>query len=248
MNPAPRVLIVDDEESIRALAERVLHRAGYETAVAADGPEALRIAEAQPPFDLVLADVVMPDMHGDELARRLLRREPDLKILYFTGFSEQLFADRTTLGENEAFLEKPVTATGLVEAVSLMLSGHPQRLRSDVLTDPARSRSVRVETPALAVSVDGTACRLANLSTTGALVYLPHTLEVDREWTMRIETAPQPVELQVRVVRSHPVSVSLPDVMWQHQEYAVALAFTALDSATEEILTRLCAAAFPKHE
>ena len=65
--PAPRVLIVDDEESIRTFAERVLHRAGYETAVAADGPEALRIAEAQAPFDLLLADVVMPDMRGGRI-------------------------------------------------------------------------------------------------------------------------------------------------------------------------------------
>src|ERR1035437_9665409 len=92
MKPAPRVLIVDDDESVRTFVERVLHRAGYETAMAADGPEALRIAETQDPFDLLLADVVMPDMHGDELARRLLRLEPDLKVLYFIGYSDQLFA------------------------------------------------------------------------------------------------------------------------------------------------------------
>jgi CheY-like chemotaxis protein len=239
MNPARRVLIVDDEESVRTLAERVLHRAGYETAVAVDGPEALRIVEGQPPFDLLLADVVMPEMHGDELARQLRGREPDLKVLYFTGYSDQLFAEGKTMGEHEAFLEKPVTANGLVEAVSLMLSGHPQRPNREVLEDFAEARSVRVTAPALSVRVGGTVGRLANISATGALVYLPHTLQDDREWTMRIEMEPQPVELQVRVVRSHSVSVSLPDVMWQHQEYAVALAFTALEPAVEEALKTL---------
>src|SRR5712691_5701042 len=77
MTRATRVLIVDDEESVRTFAERVLRLAGYETAVAADGPEALRIAKDQGPFDLLLTDVVMPQMSGDELARRMRLAEPD---------------------------------------------------------------------------------------------------------------------------------------------------------------------------
>ena len=241
--PAPRVLIVDDEESVRKFAERVLHLAGYETAVAADGPAALKVAEAQAPFDLLLADVVMPDMRGDELARRLVRREPDLKVLYFTGYSSQLFAERTTLRENEAFLEKPVTMNGLVEAVSLMLSGHPHRLAREILADMARSRSLRVATAALPVRVGGVIGRLVNVSTSGALVQLPHALPSDREWPMRIETEPQPVDLLVRVVRSDAVSVCLPEAMWQHQEYMVALAFTELEPTTEDALRKLCARA-----
>jgi CheY-like chemotaxis protein len=59
---AIRVLSVDDEEAIRIFAERVLYDAGHETGVAADGPEALRMAQERGPFDLLLADVVMPDM------------------------------------------------------------------------------------------------------------------------------------------------------------------------------------------
>ena len=238
MNVAPRVLIVDDEESVRTFAERVLHAAGYTTAVAADGPEALRIAEGQDPFDLLLADVIMPDMRGDELARRLLRFQPDLKVLYFTGYSDQLFTEKTTLWENEAFIEKPVTMKGLVEAVSLMLSGHIQDLRHETLAGLARPRSIRSATTALPVRIGGTIGRLVNLSATGALVQLPHSLPSDREWLMRIEIQPQPVELLVRVVRSHAVSVSLPGATWQHQEYAVALAFTELERGTEEALTK----------
>jgi len=246
MPPAHRVLIVDDEESVRTFAARVLERAGYQIRVACDGPEALAIAEAGGPFDLLLADVMMPEMHGDELARRMLTREPDLKVLYFTGFSDQLFAQRMTLGENEAFLDKPVTVKGLVEAVSLILAG---RLSSSGASDPgpaepAQPRSPRVATPpSLRVRVGDTDGRIVNISTTGALVLLPHTLPTDREWPVQILIASPgtPVMLQARVVRSYPASVSLPDVMWQHREYAVALAFRSVDPAVLDVLKALSA-------
>ena len=248
MKPDSRVLIVDDEEPIRTFVERVLHHAGYETAVAADGPEALRIAKAQAPFHLLLTDVVMPDMHGNELARRLLSIEPDLKVLYFTGYHDQLFAETTTLGANEAFIDKPVTRQGLVEAVALMLSGHTHRLEPEILADLARLRSLRVATTALPVSIGGIVGRLVNISATGALVQLPDALPSDREWTMRIEVQPEPVQLRVRVVRSHAASVSLPFATWDHQEYAVALAFIELEPKTEDALKKLCADAFDKRE
>ena len=122
---ALRVLVVDDEASVRGFAERALAAAGYEVVVASDGPPALRLAEAQPrPFDLFVLDVVMPQMRGDELGRRLRQQDPDVKVLYFTGYSDRLFENRKTLREHEAFIEKPVTVNGLLEAVSLLLFGH----------------------------------------------------------------------------------------------------------------------------
>ena len=99
--PAPRVLVVDDEESVRRFAERVLAGAGYEVVVAPDGPEALRIVDAQRPFDVFVVDVLMPHMSGDELSRQLRQRDPDLKVLYFTGYSDRLFKDKVTLWEHE---------------------------------------------------------------------------------------------------------------------------------------------------
>jgi two-component system cell cycle sensor histidine kinase/response regulator CckA len=120
-----RVLVVDDEASVRAFAQRALRSAGYEVVVASDGPEALRLVEAEPDlFDLFVVDVVMLQMRGDELGRRLRLQDPDVKVLYFTGFSDRLFQSRQTLWEHEAFLEKPVTVAGLLEAVSLILFGH----------------------------------------------------------------------------------------------------------------------------
>jgi DNA-binding NarL/FixJ family response regulator len=62
-------------------------------------------------------------MRGDELARQLRQRDPDVKVLYFTGYSDRLFEHRKTLWEHEAFIEKPVTVNGLLEAVSLLLFG-----------------------------------------------------------------------------------------------------------------------------
>jgi len=76
---------------------------------------------------LLVTDLMMPQMTGDELARRLRLGEPDLKILYLTGFSDRLFKDKVTLWENEAYLDKPCTLKSLREAVSLMLSGHIDR-------------------------------------------------------------------------------------------------------------------------
>ena len=121
--PTRTILIVDDEESVRRFVERVLHDEGYETALAADGPEALEVAKRLGSFDLLLTDVMMPQMTGDELARRLRRDDPKLKILYLTGYSDRLFKDKKTLWEDEAFLDKPCSVKSLKEAVSLLLSG-----------------------------------------------------------------------------------------------------------------------------
>ena len=123
MPDRPTVLVVDDEESVRRFVERVLHDAGYKTALAADGPEALEVAKALGTFDLLVTDVMMPQMSGDELARRLRLNEPKLKILYLTGYSDRLFKDKVTLWEDEAFLDKPCSVKSLMEAVSLLLVG-----------------------------------------------------------------------------------------------------------------------------
>jgi two-component system cell cycle sensor histidine kinase/response regulator CckA len=124
--PSPRnisVLVVDDEEPVRRFVERVMREAGYTTAVAADGAEAIQVAATLDPFDVVITDVMMPRMSGDELARRLRASRPLLKVLYLTGFSDRLFKDKVTLWEDEAFLDKPCSINGLLEAVSLLTFG-----------------------------------------------------------------------------------------------------------------------------
>ena len=119
-----RVLIVDDEPSMCELVERVLRDAGYDAQSATSGSDALKIVESQGPFDLVVADVMIPEMTGDELARRLRQIDLDVKVLYLTGFIDKLFERKSSLWADEAFLEKPAGTESLIEAVSLLLFGH----------------------------------------------------------------------------------------------------------------------------
>ena len=118
-----RVLVVDDEEAIRRLVERILREAGCDVVTAAGGAEAMAVAKRVGTIDLLVTDLMMPEMNGDELARRLRRAESDLPVLYLTGFSDRLFAERVTLWEGEAFLEKPSSINGLLEAAALLTSG-----------------------------------------------------------------------------------------------------------------------------
>jgi CheY-like chemotaxis protein len=120
----PRILVVEDEDPIRQLVDRILRETGYETSAAPNGLEGLRLIETEASFDLLLTDLDMPQMSGDELVRRARVLHPDLKVMYLTGFSDRLFTDRSMLWEDEAFLDKPITLNGLREAVSLALFGH----------------------------------------------------------------------------------------------------------------------------
>ena len=117
------VLIVDDEELVRKFVDRVLREAGYETTTASDGPEALEVAARLESFDILVTDVMMPQMTGDELARRVRITKPGVKVLYLTGFSDRLFKEKVTLWADEAFLDKPCSVQGLQQAVSLLLFG-----------------------------------------------------------------------------------------------------------------------------
>ena len=127
--PAPNeiaVLVVDDEEPVRKFVERVMQSAGYQVAVAGDGPQAIEVAEQMTRLDILVTDLMMPEMLGDEVARRLRQHEPRLKVLYLTGYSDRLFKDKVTLWEDEAFLDKPCSIKGLLQAVSLLLFGRLQ--------------------------------------------------------------------------------------------------------------------------
>jgi CheY-like chemotaxis protein len=124
--PLRKVLIVDDDAAVRMFLDSVLVAAGYETTVSADGPEALAAWQQAGPFDVIVTDVMMPQMRGDELAQRVRMGHPDTKVLYVTGYPDALFAGRPRLWEDEAFLEKPFTPDGVLQAVTLLLNGRIQ--------------------------------------------------------------------------------------------------------------------------
>ena len=120
---ALRALVVDDEEPVRKFVDRVLRDAGYETTTAGGGEEALLAAQNMPTVDILVTDLMMPQMTGDELARRLRQHEAGVKVLYLTGYSDKLFKEKVTLWQDEAFLDKPCSVQGLRQAVSLLLFG-----------------------------------------------------------------------------------------------------------------------------
>ena len=117
----PRILIVDDEPANLRILERYLDETRYRVTTAASGSEALSIIEARGPFDLYVLDVMMPGMRGTELTDAIRARHRGARVLYFTGYSDDLFSGTRLLGENEAFIQKPVTRREVLEAISLML-------------------------------------------------------------------------------------------------------------------------------
>jgi two-component system cell cycle sensor histidine kinase/response regulator CckA len=122
LTPGPRgagqtLLVVEDDEGVRALAARVLTGHGYRVLTARHSAEALQVARAAPgPIDLLIADVVMPGMGGPELARTLVRERPDLGVLFVTGH------DGGMLPPGSALLEKPFTPGQLVSRVRDLLA------------------------------------------------------------------------------------------------------------------------------
>jgi len=118
-----RVLVVDDEEPMRLFVGRVLQDAGHDVTMAASGDDAIAMLPSLMNLDLLVTDEVMPRMAGHELARLVRAREPAVRVLYLTGFSDQLFKEKRALWADEAFLDKPCTPTALLEAVSQLFLG-----------------------------------------------------------------------------------------------------------------------------
>ena len=116
----PTVLVVDDEAPVRALERRVLEALGYSVLEATNGADLVDLLAAGVHFDLLIADLNMPVVRGDEMARRIRRSHPDLRVLYVTGHSDWLM-DGRALVQGEALLAKPFSAEGRRDAVSLLL-------------------------------------------------------------------------------------------------------------------------------
>ena len=116
------MLVVDDEAPIRQIARRILEDEGYQVTEASNGLEAIELLAQGVPLDLLIADLDMPQLGGDEMVRRVRATRPDLKVLYATGHIDRLM-DTRPLWEGEAFLDKPCSVKGLLQAVSLLMYG-----------------------------------------------------------------------------------------------------------------------------
>jgi two-component system cell cycle sensor histidine kinase/response regulator CckA len=112
------ILVVEDETALRLVVCRMLTSAGYHVLDAETGAAALAIGERhRGPIDLLLTDVVMPQMLGKELAARLVESRPDTPVLFMSGYARPVLASHGTLDTNVVLLEKPFTRTDLLRTV-----------------------------------------------------------------------------------------------------------------------------------
>lgn len=112
------VLLVEDEDAVRSFASRALATRGYTVLEAASGVEALEIMEREDGrIDLVVSDVVMPEMDGPTLLRHLRERNPDIRIVFMSGYAEEAFRRNLSADEHFIFLPKPFTLKKLAETV-----------------------------------------------------------------------------------------------------------------------------------
>jgi two-component system, cell cycle sensor histidine kinase and response regulator CckA len=118
------ILLVEDAEPLRKLAQKFLETGGFRVISAASGEEALQAAAQHAgTFDLLLTDVVMPGMNGRTLAERLLPREPGMKVLFMSGYTDSFIAGHGVLQEGIHLLHKPFTEEALLQKVREVLDG-----------------------------------------------------------------------------------------------------------------------------
>ena len=120
-----RVLLVEDEDMVRAVAERALTRQGYDVATAVDGEDGLEqlLADDAAPFDVIVTDVMMPNMDGPTMAARAREARSDLPILFMSGYAEEQLRASIDI-DNVAFLAKPFSVTQIARAVGEILGAN----------------------------------------------------------------------------------------------------------------------------
>jgi len=116
------ILLVEDDEIMRSLTRQALEEHGYSVVEADDGKSALEWAQSHPgPLDLLLTDVVMRRMSGPELVERLSSSHPNLKVVYMSGYTGELIAEREVLKRGITLLEKPFTRAALLNTLHATL-------------------------------------------------------------------------------------------------------------------------------
>lgn len=116
------VLVVEDDRQVRAIVKKMLERQGYEVTTVADGAEALAAADSPVSFDLILSDLVMPDIGGRELIDKLKPFQPAAAVVYMSGYSDSVVRSRGVITQGNAMLEKPFSSDQLARGVRTALA------------------------------------------------------------------------------------------------------------------------------
>jgi signal transduction histidine kinase/CheY-like chemotaxis protein len=119
------VLVVEDEEALREVTERIFTRNGYRVITAASGPEALAlVASHEGEIHLLVTDVVMPKMLGKEVAERVRELRPDIEVLFMSGYAQPVLASQGRLEPGVALVDKPFSEAALLAKAAQVLDGH----------------------------------------------------------------------------------------------------------------------------
>jgi len=120
---AETILLVEDDDAVREIVRRILTKHGYSVIEASNGGEALLERKRyEGKINLLLTDVVMPEMSGKELENRLHKSYPDLKVLYMSGYTDNVIAHHGVLDKGVIFIQKPFTKEDLLQKVREALS------------------------------------------------------------------------------------------------------------------------------
>ncbi|SNY25174.1 ATP-binding protein [Paractinoplanes atraurantiacus] len=121
-DPHGTILLVEDEDALRQVAHRILTRAGYTVLPAASGEQAIHIAQTHPErIDLLLSDVIMPKMLGNEVAERMQTVRPGTPVLFMSGYAQPVLNENGTLRDGILIIEKPFTSHELLDRIRAVL-------------------------------------------------------------------------------------------------------------------------------
>jgi PAS domain S-box-containing protein len=138
------VLIVEDEEALREVTERIFTRSGYHVLTAAHGIDALTLAAGYDgDIHLLVTDVVMPNMLGKEVAEQILMFKPDIEVLYMSGYAQPVLASQGRLDRDVHLIEKPFSAATLIAKAGQILNGHVRDFQNGDVAEPDDSTDAR---------------------------------------------------------------------------------------------------------
>jgi len=125
------ILLVEDAESLRELTRVLLENNGYTVLAAENGAEAIELAEHEDrPIHLLLTDVVMPGMSGREVANYLIAKRPDMRVIYMSGYTNDVIAHHGVLDSGISFIEKPFSQETLMRKLGEVLD-RPEKVYCD---------------------------------------------------------------------------------------------------------------------
>jgi CheY-like chemotaxis protein len=116
-----KIVIIDDEKEIREVVAKMLEQEGFSVFIAGNFEQVQKYYKTEK-IDLLLTDVIMPEMNGDEIGEKILEKYPGAKIIYMSGYTESTIMDFSLLDKNKIYLQKPFSRQSLVESVKEILN------------------------------------------------------------------------------------------------------------------------------